>query len=95
MPIGVTTIPNLKILHLSHNRLQTIPYQIEALTKLEELYLTNNVLTYLPYEIHTLQHLKWLDLTHNPIQEEKIYLLKKWLPNCRIKVGQHENITIL
>ena len=90
LPKNITGIKNLRTLHLQNNSLINLPTSIKNLTRLEAVYLSDNKIKYLPEEIKLLANLKWLDLSGNPISAQKVFELKRRLPNCKIKVGDGE-----
>ncbi|KAL0265933.1 UNVERIFIED_CONTAM: hypothetical protein PYX00_011650 [Menopon gallinae] len=67
VPSVVFEARDLKNLDLSHNRLTTLPKEIESLSQLQELSLSHNQLTTLPGEIGNLSQLRRLYLNHNQL----------------------------
>ena len=62
------SLPNLRVLRLSHNELPSIPPELAAnLTSLRVLDLSNNDLTAVPLITHSLPNLRSLSLAANPI----------------------------
>jgi hypothetical protein len=59
---------NLNILHLSYNKLKTIPKEFGKLVNLERLYLDHNSIHEFQSGIQTCKYLKKLDLSYNNIQ---------------------------
>jgi Leucine-rich repeat (LRR) protein len=75
--------PNLRILNLNRNNLQTLPKEISKLHKLEKLHLKYNKITALPQEISYLKY-----LTH-------LYLNNNYLTALPSKIGNLKNLSHL
>jgi Leucine-rich repeat (LRR) protein len=84
IPKEITELKNLQTLSLDSNQLTELPKEIGGLKNLQDLNLNSNQLTELPKEFSELKNLQSLDLSGNNILEEKINLLKSFLPNTRI-----------
>ena len=65
IPVEIFKFPNLKVLHLTGNKISEIPAGIGKLTKLERLELSHNKINQLPPEIGLLKELKDLQLLDN------------------------------
>jgi len=61
----LSTMPNLKSLHIENDGLESLPKDIYRLSHLESLYLNNNKFKQLPVELKELKNLKYLDFHNN------------------------------
>ncbi len=78
-------LPDLEVLVIENNPLETIPFAIYKAQKLRVLALRGNKLTRLPDSISQLEHLSVLDLRGNPIPAEEIEKIRLLLPGCEVK----------
>lgn len=85
--------PNLQILEMFSNNINSIPPEISKLTRLKELLLSGNNIKEIPVELYELKNLEKLSLNGNPIKSisSDIKNLKK-LNNIQIN---YTNITTL
>ena len=79
----LTELTNLEWLYLSQNKITDLS-PLAGLTNLEWLWLHENQNSDLS-PLKGLTNLKWLYLRGNPITDEQQAMLKKALPNCRIR----------
>lgn len=75
---------NLKIIHLSDNNISALPKEILLLKKLEELNLFQNKVKVLPTYMVKMENLKEITLIDNPIDESKIEIIERLMPNTTI-----------
>jgi Leucine-rich repeat (LRR) protein len=72
----LSTLPNLKSLHIENDGLKSLPKKIYKISHLESLYLNNNQFKQLPIELKGLKNLQFLDFQNNmlrpPTQEMPI-----------------------
>jgi Leucine-rich repeat (LRR) protein len=61
----LSSLSNLKSLHIENDGLKILPKNILELNNLESLYLNNNQFKNVPVEINGLKNLKYLDLHDN------------------------------
>lgn len=61
----LSTLPNLKSLHIENDGLKSLPKDIYRLSHLESLYLNNNQFKQLPIELEGLKNLQYLDFHDN------------------------------
>ncbi len=61
----LSTLPNLKSLHIENDGLKSLPKDIYKLVYLESLYLNKNQFKQLPKEIKELKNLKYIDFHDN------------------------------
>lgn len=61
----LSTIPNLKSLHIENDGLKSLPKDIYKLSHLESLYLNDNKFREIPTELNGLKNLQFLDLHDN------------------------------
>jgi Leucine-rich repeat (LRR) protein len=61
----LSTLPNLKSLHIENDRLKSLPKDIYKLSHLESLYLNNNQFKQIPIEIEGLEKLEFIDFHDN------------------------------
>lgn len=66
---NISSLKNLKVLHLSGNRLVEFPKEILKLNELEELDMSRNRLSTIPREISKLENLTYLDLSKNNLSD--------------------------
>lgn len=64
----LSSLPNLKSLHLSNDKLDHLPTNFNKIKNLEKLYIDNNNFNFLPNQIKGLDHLQYLDIEKNPLQ---------------------------
>jgi len=61
----LSTLPNLKFLHIENDGLKSLPKDIYRLSHLESLYLNNNQFKQIPVELKEMKNLHYLDLHDN------------------------------
>ena len=71
----LSSLPNLKSLHLSNDKLDHLPNNFNKLETLEKLYIDNNNFKILPKQIKGLDHLQLLDIGKNPLQMNQTDIL--------------------
>lgn len=78
------TLPNLKVLRLSHNQLMYCPQKIGMLTKLRLLDLSNNAITEIPMSIQYLTSLETFNIENNNLTtiRPEIYHLENLKELC-------------
>ncbi len=88
IPLSLTRLFNLKVLDLSANKLQAIPYNIHAFTELETLLLANNYIETIPLELVRLPKLRTLDVRRNCLRAlpEELSSLKLKRPREALKI---------
>jgi len=100
------SLPHLKILNLSHNRIVTIPDSIFGFLHLEHLDLSYNRLEVLPTGICLLEKLKKLNLSNNQLKKlpsnidqlvslEKINLISNQLEHLPISIGNIPKLQVV
>lgn len=62
----------LEELHLSHNKIKRLPWNIHNLTILRQLYLESNQLEYLPNNIGRIKTLTSLAIMGNPLADQEL-----------------------
>jgi len=75
---------NLKVLDLSENELEKLPFALGDLSALEYLSLGKNPLKTLPESISNLKKLKYLDLSNTHLSKDEIEKLREELPSVKI-----------
>lgn len=63
----LSTLPNLRSLHIENDGLRSLPKDIVMLSHLESLYLNNNKFRQLPPELNGLKNLQYLDFHDNKL----------------------------
>jgi Leucine-rich repeat (LRR) protein len=61
----LSTMPNLRSLHIENDGLKSLPKDISRLIHLESLYINNNKFKKLPTELNGLENLQYLDFHDN------------------------------
>jgi leucine-rich repeat protein SHOC2 len=74
----------MTVLHLTHNRLMSMPPEIGYWTSLTELSVASNRLTALPIELGLLTILSRLDIAHNEISVPPAEV--RHLRNARLRI---------
>lgn len=93
IPQSISQVKNIEILHLSYNKLETLPAALFYLPKLRHLDLSHNSISLIPNEVGLLQSLQYFDITDN-----KVEILPKQLFRCtklRVLCLGNNGITVL
>jgi Leucine-rich repeat (LRR) protein len=78
-------LPNLEVLIVENNLLNSVPNNIYLAKNLRLISLRNNRITKLPDTISQMENLALLDLRGNPISKEEIDVVRALLPGCEVK----------
>lgn len=78
-------LPNLEVLIVENNHLNSVPFDIYKAAKLRVISFRGNHLSRLPDSISQLENLTLLDLRGNNISAEELEKLKILLPGCEIR----------
>jgi len=85
--------PKLRVLNVSNNRLQKIPFSIFSLKNLEDLDLSFNFITFLPQVITKLLKLQTLDIKSNQIgQLPKTLFSMRHLQKCDVSGNEFSTL---